>query len=198
MDENFKVDGDVDPLLMEVPLSFLALDKSKVDVSEKRKIDRGDAIMVVPISSIPPQVGILLVYHHLETKEKFRSMIDVYKFLLYGEIPEKKNKKSSEKGKHCSYIYAWSLKWFNFQVTQIRETRMRGSKLMKHYVVGTYRMELNYFSERDIPSNIETEDLFGHQQVNLESDALSAQVNSGDVVISSHVKSFFTFGILSS
>ncbi|WMV46132.1 hypothetical protein MTR67_039517 [Solanum verrucosum] len=59
MDENLKVDGDVDPVLMEVPLSFLTLDKSKADVSE-HKIDRGDA-MVVPISSIPPQAGVSLV-----------------------------------------------------------------------------------------------------------------------------------------
>ena len=62
-------------------------------------------------------------------------------------------------------MYAWSLKEFNLQVTPRREPRMWGSKLIKHYVVGTCtkscngiyiknRGEVNYLSERDIPSNI--------------------------------------------
>ncbi|KAG5586364.1 hypothetical protein H5410_046798 [Solanum commersonii] len=94
---------------------------------------------------------------------------------------------------------------FNLQVTQIRKTRMRGNKLIKHYVVGTSescngvyikdRSGVNYLSARDIPSNI---DLFGLQQVTLGSDALSADVNSRDVAISFPMKSFFTFEILSS
>ncbi|KAG5586361.1 hypothetical protein H5410_046795 [Solanum commersonii] len=215
-------------------------------MDKKHKIDHGDAIMAVHISSIPLQAGVLLlfpiscvplnvqiidapnstrddtrkyalpaytyfkqrrqnwiiknsshrdgstidnVYHHLETKEKFRYMIEVYKFLLFREILEK-YKKSSEKGE-------------TLQVTQIRKTRIRGNKLIKHYVVGTCescngvyikdRSGVNYLSKRDIPSNIEkreNEDLFGHQHVNLGTDALSAQVNSGDVAISSPVKSF--------
>ncbi|KAG5586260.1 hypothetical protein H5410_046694, partial [Solanum commersonii] len=125
------------------------------------------------------------VYHHLETKERFRSMIEVYMFLLYGEIAEKYKKKKSEKGE-------------TLQVTLIGKTRMRGKKLIKHYVVGTCescngvyikdRSGINYLFERDIPPNI---DLFGHQQVNLGSDALSAHVNSREVAISTPMKSFF-------
>ncbi|KAK4707316.1 hypothetical protein R3W88_033163 [Solanum pinnatisectum] len=192
-------------------------------MDKKHKIDSGDAIMVVPITSIPPQAGVLLDgmltiddneksknkvietipenmhYLHTHTFEQRRqnwiiknssrrdgSTIDnVYKFLLYGEIPEK----------------------IKYQVAPIRKTCKHGNKLIKHYVVrtcescnGVYIKDctgVNYLSERDIHSNIEkkrkreNEDLFGHQQVNLGSDAFSAHVNSGDVTISSLVKSFF-------
>lgn len=60
-----------------------------------------------------------------------------------------------------STIYAWSLKWFNLQVRR----KPHGKKLVNKYVVGTCtepcsgiyiknRGEVNYLSERDIPSNI--------------------------------------------
>ncbi|KAK6803441.1 hypothetical protein RDI58_001225 [Solanum bulbocastanum] len=62
------------------------------------KIDRIDAIMVVPISSIAPQIGVSLVYLHLETNKMFRSLIEVYKFVVYGEVPEitKKSRENEE------------------------------------------------------------------------------------------------------
>ncbi|KAG5599027.1 hypothetical protein H5410_030397 [Solanum commersonii] len=103
------------------------------------------------------------------------SIIDyVYNFVLHGEVRETKKKlrKNEE----------------TVQVTPRHKQHIRGSKLIKHYVVGTCtesskgvyiknRGDDNYLSEHDIPSNIgnkrkrENEDLYGHQQVNLENDA---------------------------
>ncbi|KAH0664044.1 hypothetical protein KY284_028975 [Solanum tuberosum] len=160
-----RMHGDEDATLTEVPISFIALEKANVDV--------------------------LQVYHHLETNKKFRSLIEVYKFLVYGEVPEitKKLRENEEP----------------LQVTPRRKPHVRGKKLIKKYVVGTCiescngiyiknRGEANYLSERDIPSNIEkkrkreNEDLYGHQQVNLGDDA--TRVNSGDAALSTPVHSF--------
>ncbi|KAG5598892.1 hypothetical protein H5410_030262 [Solanum commersonii] len=93
----------------------------------------------------------LEVYHHLETNKKFRSLVEVYKFLVYGKVPEiTKNLRENEEA---------------LQVTQRRKPHVRGKKMIKNYVVGTCtesckgvyiknRGEANYVSERDIPSNI--------------------------------------------
>uniref|UniRef100_A0A494G8E3 Uncharacterized protein n=1 Tax=Solanum lycopersicum TaxID=4081 RepID=A0A494G8E3_SOLLC len=113
------------------------------------------------------------IYHHLDTNKKFRSLVEVYNFVLHGDVHEKKKKliKNEE----------------TVQMTPRRKQHIRGNKLIKHCVVGTCtefskgvyiknREKANYLSERDIPSNIgtkrkrENEDLYGHQQVNLGND----------------------------
>ncbi|XP_049386125.1 uncharacterized protein LOC125850318, partial [Solanum stenotomum] len=145
------------------------------------------------IKNISRPGGLIIdyVYHHLETNKKFRSLIEVYKFLVYGEVPEitKKLRENEEP----------------LQVTPRRKPHVRGKKLIKKYVVGTCiescngiyiknRGEANYLSERDIPSNIEkkrkreNEDLYGHQQVNLGDDATC--VNSEDAALSTPVHTF--------
>uniref|UniRef100_A0A3Q7HI96 MBD domain-containing protein n=2 Tax=Solanum lycopersicum TaxID=4081 RepID=A0A3Q7HI96_SOLLC len=141
------------------------------------------------IKNISRPSGLIIdyVYHHLDTNKKFRSLIEVYKFLVYGEVPEI-TKKLRE----------------NEEPSQVRR-KPHGKKLVNKYVVGTCtepcsgiyiknRGEVNYLSERDIPSNIEkkrkrgNEDLYGHQQVNLGDNA--THVNSGDVALSTTVHSF--------
>ncbi|XP_055831406.1 uncharacterized protein LOC129900456 [Solanum dulcamara] len=118
-------------------------------------------------------------------------MVEVYKFIVYGEVPEKMKKLRENEE--------------TLQVTPRSKPHVRGKKLIKHYVVGTCTEsckgvyiknwgEPNYLSERDIPSNIgkkrkrENENLYGHQQVTLGEDA--THVNSRDTTLSSHVHSF--------
>ncbi|WMV09609.1 hypothetical protein MTR67_002994 [Solanum verrucosum] len=145
------------------------------------------------INNISRPGGLIIdyVYLHLETNKKFQSWIEVYKFIVYGEVPEiTKKSKENEETSH---------------VTPRRKSHVRSKKLIKNYVVGTCtksyngvyiknRGEANYLSEHDIPSNIEkkrkrgNEDLYVHQQVNLGDDA--TRVNSGDATLSTPIQSF--------
>ncbi|XP_049368215.1 uncharacterized protein LOC125833110 [Solanum verrucosum] len=203
MDKQDRNDGDEDATLTEVPISFIALEKANVDVLQNEMLPKNMHYMhthtfehrkrnwIIKNISRPGGLIIDYVYHHLETNKKFRSLIEVYKFLVYGEVPEitKKLRENEEP----------------LQVTPRRKPHVRGKKLIKKYVVGTCiescngiyiknRGEANYLSERDIPSNIEkkrkreNEDLYGHQQVNLGDDA--THVNSGDAALSTFVHTF--------
>ncbi|KAG5630071.1 hypothetical protein H5410_001788, partial [Solanum commersonii] len=78
------------------------------------------------------------VYHHLQRNKKFRSLIEVYNFFVYGDVRETK----------------WIL-------NQSKETL----SLIKYYVVGTCtesckevyiknRRDVHYLFEHDIVSNI--------------------------------------------
>ncbi|KAG5599591.1 hypothetical protein H5410_030961 [Solanum commersonii] len=111
------------------------------------------------------------------------SIIDyVYNFILHGEVSETKKKLSK-----------------NEETMQ----HIRGNKLIKHYVVGTCtesckgvdiknRGEVNYLSNRGIPSNIEKRengDLYGQQQVKLSNDA--THVYLGYSSLSTPVQFFF-------
>ncbi|KAF3638004.1 hypothetical protein FXO38_23461 [Capsicum annuum] len=131
-------------------------------------------------------------YHHLETHKMFRSMAEIYRFMVYGEIPKTK-KNSSKSGE-------------TFQVTLKRKPHIRGDSLIRHYVVGTCedcngvyikdRREVN-LSDCDIPSNIgikgksKVGDLYGKQLVNLEDDALTKHVSLGDAASSASGKPFY-------
>ncbi|KAG5632401.1 hypothetical protein H5410_004118 [Solanum commersonii] len=142
------------------------------------------------INNISRPGGLLIdyVYLYLETNKKFRSLIEVYKFVVYGEVPEiTKKSRENEETSH---------------VTPRRKPHVRGKKLINNYVVGTCtksyngvyiknRGEANYLSERDILSNIEkkrNEDLYVHQQMNLGDDA--TRVNSRDATLSTPIQSF--------
>ncbi|XP_019069895.1 uncharacterized protein [Solanum lycopersicum] len=199
MDKQDRIDADEDATLTKVPISFITLEKAKVDVLQNEMIPKNMHYMhthtfeqrrqnwIIKNISRPSGLIIDYVYHHLDTNKKFRSLIEVYKFLVYGEVPEI-TKKLRE----------------NEEPSQVRR-KPHGKKLVNKYVVGTCtepcsgiyiknRGEVNYLSERDIPSNIEkkrkrgNEDLYGHQQVNLGDNA--THVNSGDVALSTTVHSF--------
>ncbi|KAK6803443.1 hypothetical protein RDI58_001227 [Solanum bulbocastanum] len=200
MGKQYRDDGDEDATLMDVSISFIALEKPNADflqnMDKQYRVDGDEdaTLMDVPISFIALEkanTDVLQVYLHLETNKKFRSLIEVYKFVVYGEIPEitKKLRENEETS----------------QVTLRRKPHVRGKNLIKNYVVGTCtksyngvyiknRGEANYLFERDIPSNIEkkrkrgNEDLYGHQQVNLGDDA--TRVNSGDATLSTPMQSF--------
>ncbi|XP_069149143.1 uncharacterized protein [Solanum lycopersicum] len=204
MDKKYQVDGDEDATLIDVPISFIALQKANTDIVQNEIVPKNMHYMHTHtfeqrrqnwiINNISRPSGLIIdyVYLHLETKKKFRSLIEVYKFVVYGEVPEiaKKSRENEE----------------TFQATPRRKQLVRGKKLIKNYVVGTCtksydgvyiknRGEAKYLSQRDIPSNIEkkrkrgNEDLYGHQQVKLGDDAML--VNSGDDTLSSPIQSFF-------
>ncbi|XP_015054799.1 uncharacterized protein LOC107001160 [Solanum pennellii] len=203
MDKQYQVDGDEDATLIDVPISFIALKKANTDIVQNEIVPKNMHYMHTHtfeqrrqnwiINNISRPSGLIIdyVYLHLETKKKFRSLIEVYKFVVYGEVPEiaKKSRENEE----------------TFQATPRRKQLVRGTKLIKNYVVGTCtksydgvyiknRGEAKYLSQRDIPSNIEkkrkrgNEDLYGHQQVKLGDDAIL--VNSGDATLSPPIQSF--------
>ncbi|XP_055830783.1 uncharacterized protein LOC129899794 [Solanum dulcamara] len=203
MDKQHQIYGDEDATLIEVPISFMTSEESEADVLENEKIPKNMHYMHTYtfeqrrqnwiIKNISRRDGSIFnyVYHHLDTKKKFRSMVEVYKFIVYREVHEKMKKLRENEE--------------TLQVTPRSKPHVRGKKLIKHYVVrtctesckGVYiknRGEPNYLSERDIPFNIgkkrkrANKDLYGHQQVTL--GKYSTHVNSGDAALSSHVHYF--------
>ncbi|KAG5581614.1 hypothetical protein H5410_052241 [Solanum commersonii] len=84
-------------------------------------------------------------------KQKVRSLIEVYNFIVYKEVHETKKKLSQSEE--------------TLQVTPRRKPHIRINKLIKHYVVGTCtesckgvyiknQQDVNYLYERDISSSI--------------------------------------------
>ncbi|PHT48409.1 hypothetical protein CQW23_12617 [Capsicum baccatum] len=202
MDRQYNFDADEDEVIVEVPLSYVRFLESNDVVSELQKdfikASKGNTIMVSPMSCVPTNVqnddGLHSIqeYHHLETHKMFRSMAEIYRFMVYGEIPKTK-RNSSKSGE-------------TFQMTLKRKPHIRGDSLIRHYVVGTCedcngvyikdRREVN-LSDCDIPSNIGIKgkskdgDLYGKQQVNLEDDALTKHVSLGDAASSASGKPFY-------
>ncbi|XP_055830794.1 uncharacterized protein LOC129899806 [Solanum dulcamara] len=204
MYKQHQVGGDEDAILIEVPISFIALEESKDDVLVDEMVPKNMHYLhtysfeqrrqnwIIKHSSRRDGSTIDYVYHHLETKKKFRSLVEVYRFVVYGQVHEIKKKQNGNEE--------------ILQVTPRHKPHIRGNKLIKHYVVGTctepckgvyikYRGEVNYLSKRDIPSNIEkkrkieNEDLYGYQQVTLGDDA--TRVNFGDATLSTLLQSLF-------
>ncbi|WMV09618.1 hypothetical protein MTR67_003003 [Solanum verrucosum] len=197
MDKQYRVDGDEDATLMDVLISFIALEKANIDVLQNEIVPKNMHYMHTHtfeqrrqnwiINNISRPGGLIIdyVYLHLETNKKFRSLIEVYKFVVYGEVPE--ITKKSRENEATS------------QVTPRGKPHVRGKKLITNCVVGTCtksyngvyiknRGETNYLSERDIPSNIEkkrkrgNEDLYGHQQVNLGDDATRVNLENATLI----------------
>ncbi|WMV09767.1 hypothetical protein MTR67_003152, partial [Solanum verrucosum] len=84
------------------------------------------------INTISRPGGLIIDYVSIPSsgdKKKFRSLVEVYKFVVYGEVPEitKKSRENEETS----------------QVTPRRKPHVCGKKLIKNYVVGTCTKSYN-------------------------------------------------------
>ncbi|XP_049392536.1 uncharacterized protein LOC125856914 [Solanum stenotomum] len=199
-----KIDNDEDAILMEVPISLTALEEVKTDVFENEMIPKNMHYVhtytfeqrrqnwIIKNTSRPCGSIIDYVYHHIETNKKFRSLIEVYNFVVYGDIRETKRRLSQSNE--------------TLQVKPRHKPHIRVNKLIKHYVVGTCtesckgvhiknRRDVHYLFERGIPSNIEkkrkreNEDLYGLQQINLRNE--TTHMDSIDSALRTPIQPFF-------